>query len=300
MRNRIPHWSWLALFAACNLMFWIAAAIAVGILAGDKVNLGVESYVRARHGTVIAALQQITPRPARTAAVRSGVQPTSRPERSATPPSQPTRPPILAGQPTTEPLQPAQSPQPPTATPQVRATSLTKPTAKPTASPALLTPEPAVAAVREPLLLSDPDTASFAEIDAEMGRSAAGRPVQICFSEAALNREMAALLASSPDLPYHNLYVDLKRDHLVLTGDVAVLGFQVSAEVEGALVARDCLPQAEIDSISIAGLVTPEFVKDGIQDIIVDALGWYPADYPLCLEQIVVEEDRLTVYGSRR
>jgi hypothetical protein len=29
-------------------------------------------------------------------------------------------------------------------------------------------------------------------------------------------------------------------------------------------------------------------------------MTWYPADYPLCLEQIVLEETRLTCYGYRR
>jgi hypothetical protein len=133
-----------------------------------------------------------------------------------------------------------------------------------------------------------------------MARSAAGRPVQIRYSEASLNRQVAALLASYPDLPYQNLQVDLRRDQVILKGNVTVMGFQVKAEVQGIVTARDCLPQAEITRISIAGVLTPGFIRDSIEAMVVDSLSSYPTDYPLCLEQIVLEEDRVTIYGSRR
>jgi len=165
-------------------------------------------------------------------------------------------------------------------------------------SPPAATPPTALSSSLLPL--SDPDAADLLHLDAEMSRSATGRPVQIRYSEAALNREIGALLAANPDLPYQNVYADLKHDGVVLSGSVTVLGFQVEAEVSGRVVARDCQPQVEIETISIAGLATPDFVREGIQDIVLEALAWYPADYPLCLEQIVLEEEQLTVYGSRR
>jgi hypothetical protein len=56
----------------------------------------------------------------------------------------------------------------------------------------------------------------------------------------------------------------------------------------------------EIETISIAGVLTPGFVKDRIKVMLLEALEWYPANYPLCLEQIVLEEDRATIYGHRR
>jgi hypothetical protein len=50
----------------------------------------------------------------------------------------------------------------------------------------------------------------------------------------------------------------------------------------------------------VEGLFTPNFLKSQIRKLILDALSWYPPDYPLCLQQIVLEEDRATVYGYRR
>jgi hypothetical protein len=137
-------------------------------------------------------------------------------------------------------------------------------------------------------------------MDAEIRRSAVGRPVQIRYRETALNQEISAVLAGYPHLPYHNVRADLQRDKVTLTGDVTVLGFEMSTTVQGKVVARACLPEVEIESVAIEGMLTPRFVKDQVRQIVEESLSWYPADYPLCLEQIVVEEDRATIYGSRR
>jgi hypothetical protein len=137
-------------------------------------------------------------------------------------------------------------------------------------------------------------------MDAEIRRSAAGRPVQIRYREAALNREIAAVLAGYPELPYRNVQADLQRDQLTLTGVVTVMGLEMPTEVQGSVVARNCLPEVVIESVSIGGVLTPRIVKDQVRSIVQESLGWYPPDYPLCLEQIVLEEDRATIYGSRR
>ena len=137
-------------------------------------------------------------------------------------------------------------------------------------------------------------------MDAEIQRSAVGRPVQLRYGEPALNREVAALLTQAPDLPYENIHVDLKRDQVVVTGDVLVLGFEVETEVLGTVVVENCIPKVEVESIAIAGLLTPAFVKDEIKKLLEESMSWYPTDYALCLEQIILEESRATVYGSRR
>jgi hypothetical protein len=286
MFNRTPRWNWLALFALGNLLFWIAVALAVGVLATDKVDLGVESFIRTRQATVVAIWGKARLEPAVSPAV---------PKATAQIP-EPTRPVMLAEWPPAQPTTMDGWPQAPVPAPHVEATA----TIASIAGLVVPTSQPVVAGVSSPLLVSDPDPASMARIDAEMRRSAVGRPVQIRYSEATLNHEVATLLASHPDLPYQNLHVDLKRDRVILSGSLAVMGFQVNAEVEGAVVARECLPQAEIERISVAGIVTPGFVRDSIKNVIAESLSWYPADYPLCLEQIVLEEDWVTIYGYRR
>jgi len=157
--------------------------------------------------------------------------------------------------------------------------------------------EPTPALLSKPLLLADPEFHNLAGLNAELARSAPGRVVQIRYQEAALNRELALLCTNNPDLPFRSIQVDLRRDEVELSGEIMVLGLEVDALVTGTIVARDCRPQIEIESVAVAGVLTPEFVRNQVEQEVLEAMTWYPADYPLCLEQIVLEETRATVYG---
>jgi hypothetical protein len=167
-----------------------------------------------------------------------------------------------------------------------------------TAAPPTLEPTPAL--LSKPLLLADAEFHNLADLNAEMARSVPGRVVQIRYQEAALNREINLLCENNPDLPFQTVQVDLNRDGVTLSGQLTVLGFQVDALVTGTVVARDCRPEIEIESITVAGVLTPQFVRDQVEREVLKAMDWYPADYPLCLEQIVLEETRATVYGYHR
>ncbi len=46
--------------------------------------------------------------------------------------------------------------------------------------------------------------------------------------------------------------------------------------------------------------MAPTFIKERVAGMLLQAVTWYPDDHPLCLEQIVLEESRVTVYGHRR
>jgi hypothetical protein len=157
---------------------------------------------------------------------------------------------------------------------------------------------------RAPLLLADPVFSDLSQLNTEMARSAAGRPVQIRYAEGALNREidssMDSLAAADPGFPYRDIHIDIKRDRVIVTGEVTVLTFDVLAQVEGTVVARACVPQLEIESLSLGGIMTPRFVRGRVEEMVLEAMAWYPADYPLCIEEIVLEENRATLYGHRR
>jgi hypothetical protein len=94
--------------------------------------------------------------------------------------------------------------------------------------------------------------------------------------------------------------VDFKRDQVVVTGRTIFLGFEVHAEITGGITAADCVPVLEIERLTIAGVLTPRFVTDEVQSRVMEAMTWYPADYPLCVDQIVLEETQATIYGHRR
>jgi hypothetical protein len=115
-----------------------------------------------------------------------------------------------------------------------------------------------------------------------------------------LNDEIATYVRNHPDLPFESVQVDLRRDRVLVSGTAMVLSFPVEVSAVGNVTAADCRPQVEVDDISLSGALTPRFVKDQIEDLIHKSVEWYPADYALCIEQIVLEEDRATVYGVRR
>jgi hypothetical protein len=150
------------------------------------------------------------------------------------------------------------------------------------------------------LLLTDPDWTDLARLNEEISRSAVGRPVQIRYHEDALNERVSELLGTYPTIPFENVQVDLKRDRVEAVGDVGVLGFPMNTKVSGSVVARDCRPMAEVQEVSMAGVLTPGIVSDGLRESLLGLLSRYPEDHPLCVEQIVIEEDRVTIYGSRR
>jgi hypothetical protein len=308
MFRRSSRWTWLVVLAVFNLVFWIGAAIGVGVLVTDTLDLGVESFIRAQHATVVVAWDRMASgRALATApATRVAVRPTGQaaPLQANVVPTIPAatdtvstgRPTPIATRPALKSVDPQESTQGAPSDPPVEAAVIPNPTPR----PATATPETVAALLTSPLVVSDPGMNGIAGIDAEMARSATGRPVQIRYSEGALNQEVTTALVDYPDLACQDVQLNLEPDRVVVEGNVTIMGLQVDAKVEGTVVARDCMPQAEISSISIAGLLTPGFIRDAIENMVLDSLSWYPPDSPLCMERIVLEKDQVTIYGSRR
>jgi hypothetical protein len=317
--RRISHWTLLAVVATLNLLLWVGLAVALGLLVSDKVDLGVETLIRQRQPTVVAAWKEAfsqapvataAPEPAGAGTItRQAVRKdTAVPSGAAVPnPSTAQTPDYEQANPTLSPEVLQAGPKVGTPTPAALPAGITQtpgtlPRATSTAAPPVdqptALPEPTL--MSQPLLMANPQLGNPARLNQEMEQSAAGRAVQIRYSETALNQEFQTLLQNNPKLPYRNVYLDLKRDRVIITGDVTALGLQVGAEVVSTVGAEDCMPRLEIESISIEGVFTPRFVRDKIRALVLEALDWYPADHPLCVEQIVLEEDGATVYGHRR
>jgi hypothetical protein len=333
------RWSLLALFAVGNLLVWVSIACLVGLCAGDDVDLGVETLVRHAQATAVNSWEEAksgglsalagkgsvpTPR-ARVWDGQGSVSPALAAVGNpyddnlalSAPPAATPSPPDAAStragsSPRLVPLAPAATGVESAGSSQ--AASNSEPSAKPaqpkegvdagTSEPATLTgaaPGVAVSAVvSSPLLLVDPVFHDLAALNSEMERSAPARAVQIRYQEEALNREIAAIWRNNPSLPYRDVEVDLQHDRVSVSGRVSILGFEVDALLEGTIVARDCVPRLEVEAVSLAGVTTPRFVRTRVVAMAKEAMAWYPADYPLCLEQIVLEEMRATFYGYLR
>lgn len=296
MVRRDARWGWLTIFAVANLVCWVSAAVVIGLVVGDKVDLGVETLIRERQATAVMVWERASQRPSQPTAVPASVVQAQQPVQLKPAQSQPQAT-ITWPAPSTPLPSPEPTDRPEPMDRQMVDEAVPTVSAPPDIPP---TPEPEATLVRSPLLISDPELSSLTMLNAEMSRSAPERAVQIRYHEDALNREFAALWENRPKLPYRNVQIDLKRDQVIVTGIVSLFRFEVDARITGKAVAHDCLPQLEITSVSVEGVVTPPLLKDQIGEMVREAMRWYPADYPLCLEQIVLEETRATVYGYRR
>ena len=285
MSNRNSRWLVLTLFAVVNLVCWAGVAVAVGLAVSPGLDLGLEALIREGQATAAAVWERGYQQPSNPAVTPEGADPG----------------PLPAGTEATgdEPMAAVVTPRDPgpASTPQPDATRAADTGAAPGSQP---TAQPEATLVSSPLLLSDPEISNLALLDAEMDRSAPNRAVQIRYQENALNAEIATLWRNNPDLPYRDVWVDLMRDQVVITGKITVLGFGVKGEITGQVTVKDCVPVLEIERLGIAGVMTPSFVRDQVESMVMEAMTWYPADYPLCVEQIVIEETRATLYGYCR
>ncbi len=283
MARRNPRWLRLMLFALANLICWAGFAAAVGLIVSPNLNLGLETSLRAGQATVAALWERIGQAPTAAAGPGQGLP--------ATPPAA-----IVAGD---QPIAAVVTPGGAVAvsTPQPYTTAAAVATEEADRAP---TPEPEATLVSHPLLLADPAFSNTALLDAEMACSSPDRAVQIRYREDALNAEIAALWQNNPNLPYRNVWVDLRRDRVVVTGKTTILDHEVYAEITGWITAADCVPVLEIERLTVGGVMIPDVVWDDVESRVMEAMTWYPADYPLCVEEIVVEETHVTVYGHRR
>ena len=285
MPSRNLRWLLLSLFALANLAFWAGIAVAVGMAVNPGLDMGLEAFIREGQATMAAAWEQRGEPPAYATAMREEGDANPQPAATRSSGEEPIAAVVTPGNPA-----PASTPQPATTR---TAGSGPVPTTSPTAPPV-----PTL--VSRTLLLADPAISDSAAIDAEMERSAPDRPVMIRYEESTLNAEIAALWKNNPALPYRDVWVDMQRDQVVITGRITVMGFEVRGAVIGQVFARDCVPGLEIEYLGIEGVLTPSFVHDQVEKLVLEPMDWYPADYPLCIEQIVLEETGATIYGRRR
>ncbi len=283
MARRNPRWLRLTIFALANLVCWAGLAAVVGLMVSPNLNLGLETSLRAGQATVAALWDRIGQAP--TAAAESGQGLPEAPAGSTLTGDQPMAAVVTPGG-----SVPASTPQPNTTAAAVATEQAED----------MLTPEPEATRVSQPLLLTDPAFSNTTLLDAEMARSSPGRAVQIRYQEVALNAEIATLWQNNPDLPYRNVWVDLRPDQVVVTGRTSILSYEVRAEIAGEITAADCVPVLRIERVAVAGVMIPRFIWTEVESRVMEAMTWYPADYPLCVEQIVLEETQATIYGHRR
>ena len=281
------RWRRLTLLAIGNFVVWVALAVIVAVLISDRVDLGLETSLRTYQATAIAQWRSDAARP---------TEATDQ---------------LARGDEAFQPLQPDTLPWRPTSAPEGM-----KREEPPTSSGIeiergeqveLFPPEAGFSSAQTgplPLetlgpfsLVTNPSLESLA---VELTRSSMGQVVEIQYEEPALNQEIIALLENHPEQPYQLSWIDLKPGGIILTGSSRVWGVPVSIRVEGTLTVERCRPKAEVQSVYIAKVLAPQFAREWVTSRILETMAWFPADYPLCLHEIRLEEERMILYGIRR
>ena len=229
MLSRNPRSKWLVLFAAGNLVVWTAIAVAIGLIASDVVDLGLETFVRDTQVTAVAVWDQVSSPGSETAqeATRQASPPGEEPAEEAAA----TGTPEIVWPDGVVALAPGSDSVP-------KSGSDTESSQQP---PVRVSGEPAensavqvtATPVGSPLLLADPGLGNIEAFSVEMNRSALGRPVQIRYSEDGLNQEITVLLANDPNLPYRKVRIDLRPGYDVVSATATGQGYQVRTIVEG-------------------------------------------------------------------
>ena len=298
MYSQWPRWGRLLFLAVTNLMLWVDLAVVVWQIASDDMNLDLETLIRKGQAAASAYLSEPAATEPAWVAAPTVARPTgpvvglvvtaeNTPEHQVRPTGQanvlptlqPTKLPSLGSHASPAALQP---------------TTIPRPEVTPTAW------HHSAAPAAGPIILVDPEFSGLMQANSDLDSAPAGQRVQLRYEEGVLNQEIAALLAQSPDLPYRNVQVQLEPDRVVVTGEVTVLGIDLSAELLGRLGVENCAPRVDVQAVSVGGILTPRFIKNQAATIVLDALDWYPADSPVCLDGIVLEDGAVTVYGYRR
>jgi hypothetical protein len=255
VKGRVPsRWPYFTFFALLNVICWATLAVAVGVLASQEVNLGVETFVREQQTRIVASLRR---------------EPPTTPV--ATPVPVPTGVTVVVVAPTAP------------------AGTATPASGSPTANPAM-----------PPVVLDDPPLAELAALDAELRAWPPGRLVQVSYSQAALNRELAALLAVNPQVPLRDLRAELSWDEIKLAGTLLLLGVEVPIQAEGRVTIVDCRPRVQVDLLTAGGLPAPGLVRDEVFGLLQQWIRWYPADHPLCLQDVALGDETVIVVGVIR
>jgi hypothetical protein len=172
----------------------------------------------------------------------------------------------------------------------------TEPERTPTPVPGSATANPAA----PPVELDDPSISELVVLDAELQTWPPGRILQVTYTQQGLNRELDALLAANPGLPFRDVEAVVAWDELRLSGTMRLLGVDVPLVAVGQVLAVDCRPRVQVNSLTAGVLPAPGLVRDQVLGRLQQWIRWFPADHPLCIQDIQFDDGVLTVVGIIR
>ena len=135
---------------------------------------------------------------------------------------------------------------------------------------------------------------------AQIAQGRRGEPYTLELADAELTATAAYLAAAAPDVPFGHLRIAVLEGKVVADGVTRGLAVTVPVRVTVALSARDGLPRAMVEDVSLGDTALPGFARDQIIREANKSLDF--SRYPLrvTVDALELRPGRMTVRGTVR
>jgi hypothetical protein len=127
-----------------------------------------------------------------------------------------------------------------------------------------------------------------------------GEPYSLDLSDEELTATVGYFMARAPDVPFTRVRVTVTGQRVIAEGVTRGLAVTVPVRVSGTLSARDGLPQAWIEDVSLGDTPLPAFVRDQILREANRSLDFSRYRMPLTVDAIELRPGGVTIRGARK
>ena len=117
-------------------------------------------------------------------------------------------------------------------------------------------------------------------------------------SDADLTALVGYVLDRSPSIPFGKVTVAVGDGQVVVDGMTRGMAVNLPVRVKGAVNARDGLPVARVEDVSLGDAPVPGFVRDQVVRQINNSLDFSRYHLPVTVESIEMQRGRMTIRGT--
>jgi hypothetical protein len=125
-----------------------------------------------------------------------------------------------------------------------------------------------------------------------------GEPYVLSLSDADLAALVGYVLDRSPSIPFGQVTIAVGDNQIVAEGVTRGMAVNLPVRVTGTVSARDGLPVARVEDVSLGDAPMPGFVRDQVVRQINASLDFSRYNLPVTVESIELQRGRMTIRGT--
>jgi hypothetical protein len=125
-----------------------------------------------------------------------------------------------------------------------------------------------------------------------------GEPYALDLSDEELTATAGYFLARAPDVPFARVTVAVRGEKLVIEGATKGLGVTVPVRLTGSIDARDGLPRAAVDDVSLGETPLPGLVRERVLHEINRSLDFSRYGLALTVDGVELRPGGMTIRGT--